>query len=286
MLRALWTAASGMTSQQTNVDTVSNNLANINTTGYKRESAEFKTLLYQTIQDQSTDNNGNPKPYGVQVGLGVRNSSINSKYTQGALMETENNFDFAINGKGFFMVQLNDGSTAYTRNGSFQLANGAQGLTLATSDGDPVLDSNGEPIVLDSSYDPTNVMVDDYGNITYKLVEEVANADNTDSTLPTTQTTVIDLGIRIGVAQFNNPTGLEKGSDSLLFASEASGEARIEASDGTLAQSKIKQGFLEGSNVQAVDEMVNLIVAQRAYEMNSKVITAADEMLQQANNLR
>ena len=105
MMRSLWTAASGMISQQTNVDTISNNLANINTTGYKKEAAEFKSLLYQTIQAQSTDNNGDPKPQGIQVGLGVRNSAITSQYTQGTLTETGNDFDLALEGNGFFMIE-------------------------------------------------------------------------------------------------------------------------------------------------------------------------------------
>ncbi|MDD3172813.1 MAG: flagellar basal-body rod protein FlgG [Herbinix sp.] len=263
MMRSLWTAASGMTCQQTNVDTISNNLANINTTGYKKESAQFKSLLYQTIQEQSYDNNGNPKPSGVQVGLGVRNTSISSQYTQGNLQETGNDFDLAINGKGFFVVQMEDGTKAYTRNGCFQMANGTTGLTLATSDGNPVLDTNGEPIVLDATYTASDIVIDEAGNLLY----------------PDASNNNVSLGIQIGVSTFNNPGGLEKLSDSLLKETDASGAA-------SLTNSKIKQGYLEGSNVQTVDEMVNLIVAQRAYEMNSKIITAADEMLQQANNLR
>jgi flagellar basal-body rod protein FlgG len=269
MMRALWTAASGMTSQQTNIDAISNNLANINTTGYKKETAEFKSLLYQTIQDQSYDNNGEPKPYGIQVGLGVRSSAISSQYTQGILTETGNDFDLAINGKGFFMVQTPDG-VAYTRNGSFQFANGTQGPTLATSEGNPVLDTNGEQIVLGSTYDAADLVIDEVGELLY----------------PGADGTAVPIGIRIGIAQFNNPNGLQKLTDSLLMETEASGTARLEAADTALKRSVVKQGYLEGSNVQAVDEMVNLIVAQRAYEMNSKVITAADEMLRQANNLR
>ena len=270
MMRSLWTAASGMTTQQTNVDTISNNLANINTTGFKKETAEFKTLLYQTIQEQAYDNNGNPKPSGIQVGLGVRNSAITSQYTQGTLLETGNDFDFAIEGKGFFMVQMQDGSTAYTRNGSFRLANGNGGVTLANSDGNPVLDMTGQPIVLEANYDPSEITIDEYGNLYH----------------PDATGTAVPMNIQVGIAQFNNPSGLLKQSNSLLKATEASGLPRVEAEDATLQKSKLKQGYLEGSNVQAVDEIVNLIVAQRAYEMNSKIITASDEMLQQANNLR
>jgi flagellar basal-body rod protein FlgG len=264
-MRSLWTAASGMITQQTNVDTISHNLANINTTGYKKETAEFKSLLYQTIQEQSFDNNGNPKPYGIQVGLGVRNSAITSHYTQGDIIETGNNFDFAIEGKGFFMVRLPDGSTAYTRNGSFGLANGEDGLTLADSQGNAVLDTTGMPIVIDSIYDTNKITVSQQGELIY---EDGA------------------MGVRIGIAQFNNPEGLLKMSGSLLKETLSSGQARLEAEDTMITASKVHQKHLESSNVQAVDEIVNLIVAQRAYEMNSKVITATDEMLQQANNLR
>lgn len=270
MMRSLWTAASGMTSQQMNVDTISNNLANINTTGYKKETAEFKSLLYQTIQEQSYDNNGDPKPTGIQVGLGVRNSAITSQYTQGTLQETGNDYDFAIDGKGFFMVRTPDGGTAYTRNGSFGLANGPGGMTIANSDGYALLDTAGQPIVIDNIYNPTDITINEYGELSYP--------DSTGANVP--------IGITVGLAQFNNPSGLEKMSGSLLKETEASGAARLESNEPALTKSKLLQGYLEGSNVQAIDEMVNLIVAQRAYEMNSKIITAADEMLQQANNLR
>ena len=269
-MRSLWTAATGMMTQQTNVDTISQNLANVNTTAYKKETAEFKSLLYQTIQEQSYDANGDPKPAGIQVGLGVRNSAITSQYTQGNLRETGNDYDFAIEGKGFFMVQTRDGGIAYTRNGSLQLATGVNGVTLATSEGNALLDTTGTPIVLDDYYNPANITINDAGELCYPDENNNANP----------------IGIQIGLVQFNNPSGLEKMSHSLLRATEASGEARLESEDTSLEQSKIHQGFLESSNVQAVDEIVNLIVAQRAYEMNSKIITATDEMLQQANNLR
>ena len=270
MMRSLWTAASGMTAQQSNVDIISNNLSNINTTGYKREAAEFKSLLYQTIQENSYDNNGEPKPTGIQVGLGVRNSAVSSLYTQGTLIETGNDLDFAIQGKGFFMVRTRDGSIGYTRNGSFGLANGVEGLTIANSDGNPLLDTTGSPIVIEDGYNPSKIKISDYGELFY------TDENNVDVTM----------GITIGLAQFNNPGGLEKTSGSLLKETEASGMPRLESDDFMLEKSKLKQRYLEGSNVQAVDEIVNLIVAQRAYEMNSKIITASDEMLQQANNLR
>lgn len=270
MMRSLWTAASGMTAQQTNVDTISNNLANINTTGYKKESAEFKSLLYQTIQENSYDNNGDPKPSGIQVGLGVRNSAITSQYTQGTLLQTDNDYDFAIEGNGFFMVRDKDGSLAYTRNGSFGLANGVEGLTISDANGNPLLDTTGSPVVIDEMYNPAKVQINEYGELYYPV-------DN-DGLVP--------IGITIALVQFNNPIGLEKTSGSLLKETESSGMPGLESEDYLLEKSKLRQGYLEGSNVQAVDEMVDLIVAQRAYEMNSKIITATDQMLQQANNLR
>jgi flagellar basal-body rod protein FlgG len=270
MMRSLWTAASGMITQQTNVDTISNNLANINTTGFKKETAQFKSLLYQTIQANSTNADGTNKPLGVQTGLGVRNSAIISQYSQGNVQETDNEYDFAIQGNGFFRVQMSDGSIGYTRNGSFGMSMGTNGLTLATTEGYPILDTTGAPIVLDSKKDAAALEIDDNGNLQYPD----ANGD------------LQPMGIQISLAQFNNPAGLEKTSDSILKETAASGTARLESEDANIKKSIIKKGFLEGSNVQAVNEMVDLIVAQRAYEMNSKTITAADEMLQQANNLR
>lgn len=270
MMRSLWTAASGMVSQQTNVDTISNNLANINTTGYKKETAQFKSLLYQTIQKATTDSNGEDKPVGAQTGLGVKNSAIISQFSQGSVTETSNAYDFAIQGDGFFMVQTGEGEVGYTRNGSFGLSIGTEGILLATTEGYPVLDASGEPIVLDVNLNTSKLDIDEYGNLMYP--------DENDSLQP--------MGIQIGLAQFNNPAGLEKSSNSMLKETAASGSARLEGEDENLVKSKVKKGYLEASNVQAVNEMVDLIVAQRAYEMNSKAISASDEMLQQANNLR
>lgn len=269
-MRALWTAASGMIAQQASVDTISNNLANINTTGYKKESAQFKSLLYQTIQATSTNHNGQEKPVGIQAGLGVRNSAIVSQFKQGTPTETGNDFDFAIQGEGFFMIGLEDGSIGYTRNGAFGVSVGTNGLTLSTTEGNPVLDSSGAPIVIDPTLSTALLDVDDNGNLTYP--DESGNQKS--------------MNIQIGLVQFNNPAGLLKTSNSVLKETGASGTPRLEANDIMLKKSTIKNGFLEGSNVQAANEMVDLIISQRAYEMNSKTITAADEMLQQANNLR
>ena len=293
MMRSLWTASSGMLSQQTNLDTIAHNLSNINTVGYKKETAEFKSLLYQTIKEASTDSEGNPKATAIQVGSGVRNSAITSVFVQGPLTASDGPFDLGIQGNGFFMVRDTAGETAYTRSGSLQAAMTTEGnVILATSDGNPVLNSQGGEIILwqrqgtdggagntgDAQTNSTqnwsvdDIIVDESGQVLREVRGET--------------TVSYDLLGRIGVAQFNNPSGLIKAGGSLLYESDASGAARIEGQDTGLKNSVVKQGYLEASNVQAVDEMVNMIVAQRAYELNSKIITASDEMLQQANNLR
>lgn len=270
MMRALWSAASGMVAQQTNVDTISNNLANVNTTGYKTEVAEFKSLLYQNMQTRTTSANGEEKPISAQVGLGVRNSSITSVFTQGALTNTENETDFAIDGKGFFAVQGEDGETYYTRNGDFRYAVGTNGMMLTNSAGLPVLNTQGQPITFAANINTSEIVISAAGEFMYP--------DATGNPQP--------MGMSIGVYQFSNPAGLEKVAGSLLSETDASGVAINEANDPNLVKSSLYQGYLEASNVKVVDEMVNLIVAQRAYEMNSKAIQAADEMLGQANNLR
>jgi flagellar basal-body rod protein FlgG len=270
MVRTLWTAASGMTAQQTAVDTIANNLANVNTTGYKNETAEFKSLLYQTIQSKTTSANGANKPVGAQVGLGVRNSSITSHYTQGTLTETGVYTNFAIDGEGFFAVKAEDGKTYYTRNGALQFGIGSGGITLMTSDGYPVLDTAGNQITVPTTYNSTNITVNQAGQLSYK--------DGNGKTTP--------LGKTIGMYQFNNPAGLTKESSSLYGVTPASGNAINESTGNNVKKSSVLQGYLEASNVQVADEMVNLIVTQRAYEMNSKAIQAADDMMQQANNLR
>jgi len=271
MMRALWTAATGMVSQQTNVDVISNNLANVNTLGYKTESAQFKTLLYQTTQQKTTSNNGETKPVGAQVGLGVRNSSITANFTQGSITPTGLTTDFAIDGKGFFAVTSENGDTLYTRNGSFNWAIGnIGGVVLCNSEGLPVQDVDGNPIELGNEYNTSKITIDSDGYVCYP--DENNNPQK--------------IGPQIGIVQFSNPAGLLKSSDSTYKESPASGEPIIEATDDQIKKSTLKQGYIESSNVQVVDEMVNLIVAQRAYEMNSKAIQAADEMLGQANQLR
>lgn len=270
MVRSLWTAASGMNAQQTNVDTIANNLANVNTVGYKTEVAEFKTLLYQTLQTKTTTANGEGKPIGAQVGLGVRNSSIMSVFKQGAMLASDNNTAFAITGRGFFGLRGEDGNIYYTRNGNFNFTTAQNGMMLANSDGLPVLDSTGQPIVLGNQYVISKIGVNSSGQLTY----------------PDANNNAQPIGIQIGLYQFANPAGLEKVDGTLYLESEASGVVLNEANNNNLLKSEVNQGYLEGSGVQVADEMVNLIVAQRAYEMNSKAITTTDEMLQQANQLK
>lgn len=270
MMRALWSAASGMIAQQTNVDTISNNLSNVNTTGYKTETAEFKSLLYQTVQSKTTSANGETKPIGAQVGLGVRNSSITSIFRQGNLNESTRDTDFAIEGKGFFAVRGLDGETHYTRNGHFVWAVSEGGNMLCNSDGLPVLDTNGNAIELGGDYVISKVTINKQGQVCY----------------PDATNNPQSIGIEIALAQFQNPSGLNKEGGTLFGVSDASGEPVWEHENDALEKSKIHQKYLEASNVQVVDEMVNLIVAQRAYEMNSKAIQTADDMLGQANQLK
>lgn len=270
MVRSLWTAATGMVAQQTNIDTIANNLANVNTNGYKTQVNEFKSLLYQTIQTKTTSANGETKPSSAQVGLGVRNASISSVFSQGSLLATESDTAFAIDGKGFFAVRGADGNTYYTRNGNFKFTLATNGNMLATSEGLPVLDSNNQPIILGEEFILSRISVSKDGSLCYP--------DENNNPQP--------MGISIGVFQFNNPNGLEKLDDSLYQQTAASGQAINEATNTAVMRSDVIQNFLEGSNVQVVDEMVNMIVAQRAYELNSKAIVASDEMMQQANNLR
>lgn len=271
MVRSLWTAATGMRAEQTNVDTIANNIANVNTTGYKTEVNEFKSLLYQTIQTKTTSASGDTKPVGAQVGLGVRNSAITSIFTDGALLASESDTAFALSGMGFFAVKGEDGNTYYTRNGNFNWAlNSDGGIMLTTSDGLPVLDSTGKAISFSKDYVASNITVTADGTFCYP------DANNNPQSL----------GVTFGIYQFNNPAGLEKNDSGLFSQSAASGVPLNEATSTNLSKTKVSQGYLEGSNVQIVDEMVNLITAQRAYELNSKAITASDEMLQQANNLR
>lgn len=271
MMRALYTAATGMIAEQTNVDTIANNLSNVNTYGYKKERTEFKSLLYQTIQTRTTSGNGDPKPVGAQVGLGTRVSATTSMYTQGNLTQTENNTDFALEGSGFFALRALDGETYYTRNGAFTWSQTANGNTiLADASGNAVLDTNGNTITVPAGVSAEKIDFQEDGRVGYYMPDG----------------TYVPMNQTLAIYQFSNPAGLEKRSQSLLAQTDASGAAMLEGTNPGLVASKVCSGYLEGSNVNVADEMVNMIVAQRAYELNSKAITTADSMLDTANNLK
>ena len=263
MMRALWTASSGMTAQQLNVDTIANNLANVNTTGYKKERAEFKDLVYVSLfRAEVVDGQG--RPVGLQVGHGVRPSAIVKNFTQGSMQATGNPLDFAIDGEGFFVVRDQNDNLYYTRDGSFKLSIDGEEASLVTSDG-YFVQVEGADAELGS--DINEITIDDSGMLMVR---------RNDGTLD-------EIGI-VDLVRFVNPAGLESVGGNLYRPTTASGEP-IEAEEPG-ANGRIVQSFLEASNVQVVEEMVKLITAQRAYEINSKSVQTADEMLQIANNLR
>ncbi|NLN65473.1 MAG: flagellar basal-body rod protein FlgG [Clostridiaceae bacterium] len=265
MMRSLWTASSGMKAMQFNVDTISNNLANVNTNAFKKEKAEFEDLLYVTIERAyMMENQG--RPVNLQVGHGVVARAVTRDFTGGSLQQTENALDFAIVGNGFFSIRYADQNIYYTRDGSFKLSVTDEGNMLTTSRGYPVLDENGEPVYF--NYPLEQIVVSEQGEISYK--------DEDGFVIPT--------GQRFGIFKFNNPQGLESIGGNMYAENSASGFAVYDDEMGE--PSILRQGYLESSNVQVVEEMVNLITAQRAYELNSKAITTADEMLGMANNLK
>jgi flagellar basal-body rod protein FlgG len=266
MMRALWTAGQGMISQQFNVDVISNNLANVNTTGFKKERIEFKDLLYETVTKAYADENGG-RPVNLQVGHGVAPVATVKSFGTGNLEKTDNPLDFAIEGEGLFMIRGAAGNTVYSRDGSFKVSNSPDGNMLTTSDGYPVLDDVGSEIIL--NVDLSNLLVGPTGELSY--IDPDTSA-------------IVPMGQKIGLAKFSNRYGLESIGSSFFLPTSASGDAIPDEELGS--PSKITQNFLESSNVQVVEEMVKLIVAQRAYEINSKSIQTADEMLGMANNLR
>lgn len=280
MMRSLWSAASGMLAQQTNIDTIANNLSNVNTTGYKRDTVEFRSLLYQTLQNPSTNNVGENKPVPAQVGLGTRTSSITTVFTQGNLQDVDQNTFMAIEGDGFFRVTNENGEICYTRDGSFGLQPVQGGVMLCTSQGYPVLDQNNNRIILPNTVGEQDLTVDSEGNL---FIPGGQNGQKIPVTVTVNGQTYNQA---IGLVQFNNPAGLNSIGNNLYQPTPASGAPLEEDDNQGLQRSLVRQGYLEMSNVQVADEMVNMIVAQRAYEMNSKAIQASDEMLQQANNLR
>ncbi len=261
MIRALWTAATGMRAQQLNIDVISNNLANVNTVGFKRTRADFQDLMYQTLRPPGADSTSTTKiPTGIQVGLGTRVAGLEKIFQQGSFKQTGNPLDLAIEGKGFFKVQLPNGEIAYTRAGAFKLDD--QGR-IVTSDGYPL-----DPVI----------------TIPPDAIDISIGEDGTVSVLQPGSTTYTQVG-QITIADFPNPAGLRAIGRNLFKETDTSG-APIEGTPGQDQFGTIAQGYIETSNVDVVEEMVNLIVAQRAYEANSKAIQTGDDMLQIANNLR
>lgn len=261
MIRALWTAASGMQAQQTNIDVVANNLANVNTAGFKKSRADFQDLMYQNMKTTGAPStNSTQVPSGIQVGLGAKLAAVTKIFTEGNINQTGNELDIAIEGDGFFQIQMPDGTTAYSRAGSFK--RDSQGRVV-TSDGYPLLP---EVVV------PSNVTAINLGN------------DGTVSVMQAGQNTPTNIG-NIQLATFSNPSGLSAIGKNLFLQSDSSGNATT-GTPGQNGLGTMAQGFLEMSNVSVMEEMVNMITGQRAYEINSKAVQTADEMLQQANNLR
>jgi flagellar basal-body rod protein FlgG len=259
MLRALYSAAAGMESQQMNLDVISNNLANVNTTGFKKSKVEFQELLYQTTRAPGADlGSGNQLPTGIQVGQGSRPVATARIFTNGDLTHTGEQLDVAVQGSGFFEVQMPDGTSAYTRDGAFKTDSTGR---IVTSDGLPVI-GGFQPVPAGT----TNITISSNGNITY-----------TGASGSTT--------FQAQLVRFNNPAGLESEGSNLYKETPASGTPEL-GTPGQNGFGTLNQGYLELSNVSVVEEMVNLIQAQRAYEVNSKAVQAADEMMQQSNNMK
>lgn len=259
MMRSLWTAATGMVAQQTHIDVLSNNLANVNTTGFKKSRAEFEDLMYQTVRMAGTLNEaGNRIPTGMQIGMGVRPVTVHKFFSQGNFQNTGNPLDISVEGNGFFQVDRN-GEEVYTRAGAFKLD--ADGRVV-TAQGYPLQPEFTVPA------DTVSIVVTEDGHIAAldKAGQELSSAD-------------------IDLYNFINPAGLNAVGRNLYVATEASGSA-VAGTPGDENYGTLAQGFLEGSNVEMVDEMVGLIIGQRAFEVNSKAITTSDAMLQTAINVK
>ncbi|MEK7747693.1 MAG: flagellar basal-body rod protein FlgG [Nitrospirota bacterium] len=260
MMRSLYIATTGMSAQQTAIEVISHNLANVSTTGFKRSSAEFHDLLYQTFRPAGAQRTSGILPVGIQVGLGVQPMSAHKLFEQGSLEHTHNPLDIAIEGDGFFQVQLPNGDTAYTRTGSFELDDTG---TIMTPDGFPLLPNISVPSgMVDLAISPEGV-----------VSGVLAGA---------TVSTVIGT---IELARFINPAGLDSLGKNLYQETTASGGPTT-GTPGLESFGQLRHNFLEGSNVDIANEMVNMIVAQRAYELNSKAIQTSDEMLSLVNTLK
>ncbi len=261
-MRSLDIAGTGMQAQQTNVEVISNNIANMTTTGFKRRRAEFQDLIYQNLRrvGSNSSDTGTVVPSGAQVGLGVKTAGIYRISEQGNLQQTSNSLDLAIQGSGYFQVTLPSGDTAYTRDGTFGLSPAGQ---IVTGDGYPVVPGITIPTNAQS------VTIDAAGEVQVTLAGQTAP----------------QLVGQLQLATFPNEAGLESQGDNLLLQTAASG-APVTGTPASPGFGSVEQGFIETSNVNVVSEITNLITAQRAYEMNSKVITSANEMLQTLTNLR
>lgn len=261
MIRALYSAASGMAAQQLNVDNIANNLANANTNGYKTRRAQFQDLLYQTlVQPGTAAGQQTVVPSGLQLGMGTRASSNEIIFSQGNFSQTSNPLDVVIQGNGFFQVLQPTGQTAYTRDGSFQVDRNGN---LVTGSGNAVQPQ----ITIPPNAQSVHIATD--GTVSYTIPGQTA----------------AQLAGQIQLANFQNPSGLNNIGQNLYLPTDASGDAVVANPGGQEGLGTLLQGYTEQSNVSVVDEFVNLISAQRAYEASSKVVKAADEMYQQVNNL-
>src|SRR5277367_3218218 len=261
MMRALYSAASGMTAQQLNVDNIANNLANANTAGYKSRQAQFQDLLYQNmVTPGASAGQQTTVPTGLQVGLGTRPSANSIIFTQGNFQETDNPLDLVIQGKGFFQIKQPDGTLAYTRDGSFALDKNGN-----------IVDASGNPL------EPAIVIP----------AQSVTVTIASDGTVSYTQqgTTAAQVVGQIQLANFTNPGGLNSIGNGLFLPTDASGEPTVANPGSTEGVGTLQQGYIEDSNVSVVEEFINMISSQRAFEANTKVVKAADDMLSQVNNL-
>lgn len=261
MMRSLWTAASGMHTQSQNINVIANNLANVNTTGFKKSRPDFQDLMYQTVQNPgSPSTNAAQIPAGIQFGMGARLAAVSKQFTPGDFQNTGGQLDIAIEGDGLFQIQMPDGSTSYTRAGAFKMDSNGR---IVTPEGYPML--------------PEVVIPNNSTKITI-------GTDGTISAVQAGQTAPSTVG-NIELANFTNPMGLSSMGRNFYQQTDASGNATT-GTPGQNGLGTIAQGFLEMSNVNVAEEMVNMIIGQRAYEANSKAISTSDDMLQLANNLK
>ncbi len=259
MIRALWTASTGMQAQQVNMDVIANNLANVNSSGFKKSRADFQDILYQTSRAAGTGVDGGEVPTGVQIGLGSRVAAVQKVFTSGDFQQTENELDVAIEGPGFFQVQMPDGTDAYTRSGALKKDSTGR---LVTSDGYPLIP---EVVIPEGA---TNITIGSGGTVDVTL----------DGESEPTEAGTIEL------VRFGNPSGLSSLGRNLYAETPTTG-APLAGTPGEEGFGTLSQGFLEGSNVNIMEEMVNMIAGQRAYEVNSKAIQTADEMLSMTSQL-